>query len=97
MATIAEIRQRYEQQKVTPPFVLTDEQRAQLDAVRTTDAKIMLLQIFHSTHCFPHRDFSIFGMVADPAVFTRWWSAREDEHMAEAWAAYLGPMVECAA
>lgn len=69
-------------------FTLTAEQRAQIDAVRSDDARVMLLQQFHQAHAFAHRDRSVFGMVADPAVFSRVWLANEAEHMAVAFAVY---------
>lgn len=72
------------------PFVLTQDQRAQLAAVRSDDAKTMLLQDFHQVHAYAHRDRSIFGMVADPAAFTRWWNERAYEFLAEAYEAYYG-------
>lgn len=71
-------------------FTLTPTQRAQIDAVRSDDAKTMLLQDFHQDHAYAHRDRSIFGMVADPAAFTRWWNERAYEHTSAAWEAYLG-------
>lgn len=71
-----------------PPFQITAEQRAQIDAVRSDDARTYLLQVFSQAHAFDHRDRSIFGMVADPAAFSRVWLANGAEHMAEAWAVY---------
>lgn len=70
------------------PFHLTPSQREQIDAVRTHDARTMFLQQFHQAHAFQHRDYSVFGMVADASVFSRWWWANEAEFLAEAWADY---------
>lgn len=74
-----------------PPFQLTPTQRAQLDAVRSDDAKTALLQRFHQVHAYAHRDRSIFGLVADPAAFSRWWNERAYEFISAAWEAYLAP------
>lgn len=74
----------------TPPFVLTAQQRADVDAVRTPDAKTMLLQVFHQTHCYAHRPIvGVFGSL-DPAAFSKDWNRHQAQHMAEAWAEYLG-------
>lgn len=82
--------QRRDWSDKTPPFALTDEQRAKIDAVRSTDAKTMLLQVYHQTWCYAHRPIvGVFGSL-DPAAFSRDWNAHQAEHMAEAWGAYLG-------
>ncbi len=65
-------------------FSLTPEQIAALDAEPSDIGRTVLLQVWHQRHCFENRDYSVFGMIADPAVFSRWWLDREAEHMAEA-------------
>lgn len=73
-----------------PPFRLTPAQRAEIDAVRTVESKTMLLQIYHQRHCHAHRPIvGVFGSL-DPRCFSDDWSRHEADHMAEAWAEYLG-------
>jgi hypothetical protein len=74
----------------TPPFILTERQRADVDAVTTPDAKTMLLQIFHQTHCYAHRPIVGVWGALETANFSKDWNANIAQHMAEAWAEYLG-------
>lgn len=71
-----------------PPFHLTPDQRAAVDAVSSPDARTMYLQQFHQEHAWKHRAIlGAFGSL-DPAAFTRSWQAREAEFMEAAWADY---------
>lgn len=81
---------RYDWSEKTPPFALTAEQRAAIDAERSNAGKTVLLQAYHQTHCYAHRPVVwLFGGL-NPYNFTRDWSRHEVDHMAEAWGAYLG-------
>ncbi len=72
-----------------PPFTLTPEQIAKLDAEPSDIGRTVLLQVWHQNHC-KLWDREIVGRWGslDPAQFSLRWMAREDEFLREAWAAY---------
>lgn len=80
-----------------PPFRLTAEQRAELDALKTNESKTALLQTLHQVHAYKHRQIVGAWGSLDPAQFTCTWNANMAENMSEAWAEYLGDPLPSAA
>lgn len=58
-----------------PPFRLSAEQRAVLDAAGSDDVRTMHLQNWHQAYCWEHRQILGVSGSLDPATFTRRWQA----------------------